>query len=117
MQRIPRSLGCITASFLLTGAVAPLYGSASAMAARGNDKVPVHLVNKGEEIQDIKVDGRIYLVQPHASLDVKVPVGSVVYAAGKSAGHQDGDKLITITPEMKGTTVYFNCVDCMASGS
>jgi len=92
----------------------PLFGSA--MAARGGDRVAVQLVNKGDEVQDIKVDGKIYLVKPNEKVDVKVPAGSVVYAAGISSQHQSGDKLITITPEMKDTKVYFNCADCTVSG-
>ena len=101
---------------LATSSAVPVYGSASAMSARGNDKVAVHLVNENDQAQTIKVDGHIYPVQAHASVDVKVPVGSVVYAAGKNATHQDGDKLMTITPEMKDQKVYFNCADCTATG-
>lgn len=86
------------------------------MSARGNDRVSVNIANKGDDTQDIKVDGKIYLVKPHESVQVKVPTGAVVYAAGKSSRYQDGDKLLTVTPEMKGTTVYFNCTDCTASG-
>ncbi|HWG16535.1 MAG TPA: hypothetical protein VN678_01645 [Acidobacteriaceae bacterium] len=115
MLRMSRTLSGITAVFLAAGAVAPLYGSA--MSARGNDRVSVHLVNKGDDAQDIKVDGRVYLVKAHDGVQVKVAAGSIVYSAGKSAHYQEGDKLITITPAMKDSTVYFNCTDCVASGS
>src|SRR5215469_3635280 len=115
MRRITRTLSGITALFLAAGAVAPLYGSA--LSAAGNGRVAGHPVNKGEDAQDIKVDGHIYLVKPHDGVEVKVPAGSIVYAAGKSARYQEGDKLITITPAMKDSTVYFNCTDCTASGS
>jgi hypothetical protein len=115
MRRISRTLSGITAVFLAAGAVAPLQ--VQAMSARGNDRVSVHLVNKGDDAQDIKVDGRIYLVKAHDGVDVKVPAGSIVYSAGKSAHYQEGDKLITITPAMKDSTVYFNCTDCVANGS
>ena len=112
-----RLLSGIPLLLLAAGSTAPLYGSASSMsAARGNDKVAVHLVNENDQAQTIKVDGHIYPVQAHASVDVKVPVGSVVYAAGKNATHKDGDKLMTITPEMKDQKVYFNCADCTATG-
>jgi hypothetical protein len=115
MRLISRTVSGITAAILVAGAVAPLQ--VGAMSARGNDRVSVHLVNKGDDAQDIRVDGRIYLVKPHDGVDVKVPAGSVVYSAGKSAHYQQGDKLITITPQMKDTTVYFNCTDCVVSGS
>src|SRR5579884_3242370 len=115
MRRITRTLSGITALVLAAGAVAPL--PIQAMSLGHNDRVTVHLVNQGDDAQDIKVDGHIYLVKPHAGVDVKVPAGSVVYSAGKSARYQEGDKLITITPQMKDTTVYFNCDHCAVSGS
>lgn len=115
MRRISCTLSGITAVLLAAGAVAPL--PLQAMSARGNDRVSVHLVNRGDDVQDIKVDGHIYLVKAHDSVEVKVPAGSIVYAAGKSARYQEGDKLITITPAMKDTTVYFNCAECSMSGS
>lgn len=114
MQRNTRSLVALSALFITTAAAAP---GARAMSARGNERVSVHLVNQGDDVQDIKVDGHIYLVKPHAGVDVKVPTGSIVYSAGKSARYQEGDKLITITPAMKDSTVYFNCEHCEASGS
>ncbi len=101
MRRITRTLVALSAFTFAAAAVAP---PGHAMSARGNDRVSVHLVNRGDDAQDIKVDGHIYLVKPHDSVDVKVPAGSVVYSAGKSAHYQEGDKLITITPRMKDTT-------------
>ena len=115
MRRITRTLVVLSAFAFAAGAVAPLQ--VSAMSLGHNDRVSVHLVNQGDDALGIKVDGHIYLVKPHAGVDVKVPEGSIVYSAGKSARYQDGDKLITITPAMKDSTVYFNCDHCGATGS
>src|SRR6185437_9313399 len=98
MRRISRTLAALSTLVFAAGAVAPLQVNAKSLGH--NDRVSVHLVNRGDDAQDIKVDGHIYLVKPHAGLDVKVPAGSIVYSAGKSARYAEGDKLITITPQM-----------------
>ncbi len=117
MRRTTRTL---VSSFALLLAAAGTTVTAHASAgsfARGAERIAVHLVNKGNDAQDIKVDGRIYAVKPHDGLQVKVPVGAVVYAAGASVRYHDGDKLLSVTPDMKDKIIYFNCDDCQVGGS
>ncbi|HWB31563.1 MAG TPA: hypothetical protein VG714_00155 [Acidobacteriaceae bacterium] len=104
MRSISRTLSITLALAFAAGTMAPLPASAFSLA-RGKQQINVHIANKSDEAQSIKVDGRVYTVKPHQSMEVKVPVGSVVYAAGNSTYHQDGDKLITVTPQLKDGTI------------
>jgi hypothetical protein len=112
-----RSTRTLATSFALLLGAAGATASAHASAARGGDRIAVHLVNKGDNAQTIKVDGHIYAVRPHDGLEVKVPAGTVVYAAGASTHYHDGDKLLAVTPDMKDKIIYFNCDDCQVGGS
>jgi hypothetical protein len=118
MRRMTRTLATSFALLLAAaGATATAHASAGSFA-RGGARIPVHLVNRGDADQDIKVDGRIYAVKPHDGLELKVEAGTVVYAVGKSTVHQEGEKLITITPDMQDKIVYYNCGgECPTAGS
>jgi hypothetical protein len=116
MLRTPRMLAVSFALLLATVATAPARGWAAAFS-RGAERIAVHLINRGERTQTIKVDGRIYAVQPHEGLDIKAPTGTVVYAAGESIRYHDGDKLLSLTPNLKDKTVYFNCDQCPMPGA
>jgi hypothetical protein len=47
-------------------------------------------------------------VKPHASVTIKAPAGTQVFAATASANHQPGDVLFAITPQLDGETLSFN---------
>jgi hypothetical protein len=117
MRRTTRTLATSFALLLAAaGATATAHASAGSYA-RGAERIAVHLVNKGDDAQAIKVDGHIYAIRSHDGLQVKVPVGAVVYAAGASPRYHEGDKLLSITPDMKDKIIYFNCDDCTVGGS
>jgi len=102
MRRITRTLATSFALLLsAAGATATAHAGAGSYA-RGAERIAVHLVNKGDDAQAIKVDGHLYAIQaPRWTAGQSSRSGAVVYAAGASARYHDGDKLLSITPDMK----------------
>jgi hypothetical protein len=116
MLRIARTISRSLAVLIVAGAIAPVAANAWPLGkgshlhpAEGKDaQVAVMVHNRGKAAQDLKVDGQIYTVQPNASVTIKAPVGTQVFAATPGAGYQSGDVLFSVTPQLKGTTVSFN---------
>ena len=118
MLRITRTFASSLAVLLIAGVMAPAAANAWPMgkrtppdpgAARSQGaRISVQVYNKGQISQDIKVEGQVYTVQPHQSLTIKAPAGTVVYADSTGNGYSKGDVLFTFMPTMKGATVKFN---------
>jgi hypothetical protein len=118
MLRMTRVLASSLAVLLVAGAMAPANANAWPLgkgahlhpaADQGKAaQIALLVFNRGQADQDVKVDGQVYTVKPHASVSIKVLVGTPVYAGSAGAGYHAGDVLFSVTPEMKGSTVSFN---------
>ena len=118
MLRIPRTLTSSLAILAIAAVVAPINAHAwplgkilhlhPATEHTQDTRITVELFNKGILSQDVKVEGRIYTVEPHQGLAIKAPKGTVVFAASAGLGHRSGDLLIAFAPEISGRVVYFN---------
>jgi hypothetical protein len=117
MLQIKRVFMGSLAALLIAGSVSPIVAHAlpigSALQLHASEKqnqklIAVHVYNKGEQLQDVKVDEQTYTVKPHDTVVIKAPSGTAVYAASAGTGHQKGDLLFTVTPDLKGATVSFN---------
>lgn len=117
MLQIKRVFMGSFAVVLIAGSVAPITAHAlpidTPVALHASEKqnqklIAVHVCNKGEQMQDVKVADQTYTVKPHDTVVIKAPSGTAVYAASTGTGHQKGDLLFTVTPDLKGATVSFN---------
>ena len=108
------------AILILAGAIAPMaanagsvgnlmhpYFAAKATAVK-TTSVQITLYNKGTVAQNVKVNDKVYTVKPHASVTIKAPAGTQVFAATASATHQSGDVLFALTPQLDGDIISFN---------
>jgi hypothetical protein len=73
-----------------------------------DSRVSLRIYNKGESFQDVRIDGQVYTVMTHQSLEIKAPVGTTVYAASTGFGHRKGDLLLAVAPEMTGKAIFIN---------
>ena len=118
MLRMTRVLAGSLAVFLVAGAMAPATANAWPLGKGSHlhpaadpakaAEIAVLVYNRGQAAQDVKVSGQTYTVQPHASLTIKAPSGTQVYAGSAGTGFQAGDVLFLVTPNLKGATVSFN---------
>jgi hypothetical protein len=106
---------------MIYSSLAVLALSASAMAnpltnlvhlhprhAQPDTRVTVVLHNKAIGFRDVKIDGHIYTVQPHGSIEVKAPVGTVVYADSQLAHYKRGDAIVELTAKLKDKQVVID---------
>lgn len=115
MLRITRTLASSLAILIVAGTIAPAvanaavsngsYNQVSYNAQKKSASVTFQLFNKSEMVQQVKVAGQVYTLQPHSGQKITAPAGSEVYAASESKGHHDGDLLFSVTTALKGDTV------------
>jgi murein DD-endopeptidase MepM/ murein hydrolase activator NlpD len=118
MLRLTRTFASSLALFVVAAIAAPTPANAwplgkvfhfhSSTAKVEDTRIDVHLFNKGNFSQDVKVAGQTYTVMAHEGLDIKAPTGTSVYAASLGLGHRNGDMLLAVTPDVKGKVIYFN---------
>jgi hypothetical protein len=118
MLRMTRVLASSLALFLVAGAVAPATANAWPLGKGSHlhpasdpskvAQISLLIHNRGEAAEEVKVSGQTYTVQPHASVTIKAPVGTQVYAGSAGTGFKSGDLLFSVSPEMKDATVSFN---------
>ncbi len=117
MLQNTRSIVRSIAVLILAGAIAPIANAGPVgslliptFAAKQTKIaiVPIKLFNKGDDPQTVKVDGTVYTVAPHASINFKAPTGTQVLADTPGKGYVKGDVLFAVSPEMKGETIMFN---------
>jgi hypothetical protein len=77
-------------------------------AAAGPARITVHLVNKDGSVQQVKVDGHVYTMVANGALTFTAAQGTQVYAQSAGFGHQAGDLLFAVEPEMKDATISIN---------
>jgi hypothetical protein len=68
-------------------------------------RISVVVHNKSSWFRDVKVGDRVYTVMPHASLEIKAPVGTPVYTETTGARHTKGDLLFAVKPELQNKTI------------
>jgi hypothetical protein len=118
MLRTNRTLANSLAVFLVVSVMASSATNAfslgkktktDASAAQGQGaSIAVQVFNRGDAPQNLKVDGKIYTVQPHQALTLKGTPGTDVYADTAGNGYQKGDMLFKFAPMMNGATVKIN---------
>ncbi|MGD0796208.1 MAG: hypothetical protein ABR910_00670 [Acidobacteriaceae bacterium] len=113
MHRPARPLALSMASLLV--AVALTTAHASPLPHPGihqhpalKDPITITIANQRAEAQEIKIGGRIYALKPHASLTIKLPPGTQVFAASPGPGVHEGDVLFAVTPALNDATVKIN---------
>jgi hypothetical protein len=99
----------------LAGALAPVNANAWPLgrlfhlhphpAAASDTRITVHLVNKDEFIQQVKVDGHVYTMMAHGALTIYAAEGTEVYAKSAGFSHRAGDLLFAVKPQMRETTI------------
>src|ERR1035437_4303583 len=115
MLRITRTIASWFALLIVAGAIAPpaarawstdaAYHEASYTAPKKAVSVTFQIFNKDEAVQQIKVAGQVYKLEPHSGMKITVPVGAQVFAATDGKNHHNGDLLFEVSPVLKGDTV------------
>jgi hypothetical protein len=109
MSQNSRILARSLAALLFAGAIAPASANAWPLgklfhmhphAAQPEDtRIFFHLTNQDGFVQQVKVDGRVYTIVPHGSLDIKASSGTEVYSVTAGIKHHAGDLLVAVTPK------------------
>ena len=68
--------------------------------AQADTRIDIVLFNESPGFRDINVGGKIYTVQSHHSVELKAPVGTVVYAGSPTVTHKRGDAILEVTPKV-----------------
>jgi hypothetical protein len=114
MFKTPRTITGSLAIFLLLGTMAPTFANARTPGNKTKTdsgksaNIAIHVYNRGQISQDIKIDGQTYTVPSHQSVAVKGAAGSIVIADTAGNGYQKGAALFTFTSAMAGATVSIN---------
>ena len=74
-------------------------------SAQPDTRVSITLRNKAITFQDVKIGDQIYTVQANRTLNVKAPVGTVVYAASSTGTRHRGDAILEVTPALNNQIV------------
>jgi hypothetical protein len=100
--------GTIAPAAVAAGPVGNLAHPYFAAKSTKEATVQIKLHNKGAISQDVKVNDKVYTIKPNASITIKAPAGTQVYAATAGASHKSGDVLFAIGSQLDGETVSFN---------
>jgi len=110
-----RILARSLAVLVLASAVAPAPANAWPLgklfhlhphAAQSEDaRISFHLANHGDFVQQVKVDGHVYLIVPHGALAIKAAGGTEIYAVTSGPKHRAGDLLLAVKPETRDKTI------------
>ena len=68
-------------------------------------RVSVVLHNTAPTFEDVKIGDHTYTLQASHSLEVKAPIGTVVYAASNSTHYHRGDAIVEIKPDLNNKIV------------
>ena len=115
MLRITQTLASSLALLVVTGAIAPpaahawstsdAYREVAYKAEKKGAPVTFQIYNKDEAVQQVKVTGQIYKLEPHSGTKITAPEGAQVFAATDGKGHRNGDLLFEVSAALKGNTV------------
>ena len=73
--------------------------------AEQDARITLHLFNKTEFREEVKVGELTYIIEPHCGLLIKAPEGTQVFSARTTPHHRDGDLLFAVTEKMKNSTI------------
>ena len=68
-------------------------------------RVTLTLRNDSMNFRDVKIDGQAYTVRAHGAIDIKAPIGTVVYADSQTLEHKRGDAILEVTPKLANQQV------------
>jgi hypothetical protein len=68
--------------------------------AQADTRINLVLYNSSPSFRDVTIDGKIYTVSSHHTMEVKAPAGTVVYAGSPSFTHKRGDAILQVTPKV-----------------
>jgi hypothetical protein len=113
MVRMTRAFAGSLSAILLAGAMAPVSAMAapaggmiaSPISFHKDSTVKVVIINKEKTSQDVKADGHVYTIAPEQSVTIVAAAGTPVYADSEGPGHQKGDLLFKVGPEMKNAKI------------
>jgi murein DD-endopeptidase MepM/ murein hydrolase activator NlpD len=115
MLRITRTFASSLALLVVTGAIAPpavhawstnaAYREVADKAEKKGAPVTFQIYNKDEAVQQVKVAGQVYKLDPHSGTKITAPEGAQVIAATDGKGHHSGDMLFQVSAALKGNTV------------
>jgi murein DD-endopeptidase MepM/ murein hydrolase activator NlpD len=115
MLRITQTLASSLALLVVTGAIAPpaahawltsgAYREVAYKAETKGAQVTFQIFNKDEAVQQVKVAGQVYKLDPHSGTKITAPEGAQVFAATDGKRHRNGDLLFEVSAALKGNTV------------
>ena len=70
-----------------------------------DDRVFFRLNNPTKSFRDVKIDGHTYTLASHQTLDIKAPVGTLIYSDSRSYSHKRGDLLLEVSTAQDKTLV------------
>jgi hypothetical protein len=115
MAQNPRILARSLAVLLLAAVLSPPPANAWPLgklfhlhphAAQSEDaRISFHLANHGDFVQQVKVDGHVYLIVPHGALAIKAAEGTEIYAVTSGIKHSAGDLLVAVKPQTRDRTI------------
>jgi murein DD-endopeptidase MepM/ murein hydrolase activator NlpD len=108
MLHIIRTFARTLAVVTLAAAIAPSIANAAPSARNGQKNVTFQLNNNGAEPLQVKVDGQMYTIAPHDGLKMAAPAGADVYAASDGPKVHSGDKLFSVTKDLKGKIIWID---------
>jgi hypothetical protein len=76
--------------------------------AQKDTRVNVSLFNRTDTFRDVLIGGENYTVHPHELINIKAPVGTVIYVNSYMPRHHRGDALLSITPADNNTKVVLD---------
>ena len=68
-------------------------------AAQRDDRVSLTLLNSSMMFRDVVVDSHTYTMQAGTTLDIKAPLGTVVYAGSRTPQFKRGEIVLTVTSD------------------
>jgi hypothetical protein len=77
-------------------------------SAQTDNRISLTLVNNGVHFHDVKIGTATYTIQPHHTLSVKAPEGTVVYASTTSFNHKRGDAILEVSPKLGNQKIDIN---------
>ena len=103
------TLAALVTVLPLTGfAATPTASVPAAASLKVKGGVKLTLKNNSGVARAVKIGDTTVTMQPNEQLSIQVPVNTVITAVGDAGNHKDGDKLITVTKDISGTTMSFS---------
>jgi DNA-binding beta-propeller fold protein YncE len=117
-NRIARSLVVPVAAFALAGTASTsafawphFFSHRHPGVLQADTRITVNLFNSNSVARQVKINDRIYTMQPHQALTIKAPAGTNVYAENSGRLHQKGEVLFPVIAQLQDKTLLLNAVN------